>query len=160
MRTSAIYSRVHFSNKARSHHCSLEDAITMSSCCEAPKSSLSPSSKKESSSESAQKDSAVVSWIDSFVPVFSALLHSSCCWLPTLLDLTSIGSASAATVSNLRPIFLSITVLILLDSLRRQGFNRHNLIRILASGLVLVLPKVLGYYQKAVAIDAPKHSCH
>jgi hypothetical protein len=78
----------------------------------------------------------------------------------TLLDLTSIGSASAATVSNLRPIFLSITVLILLDSIRRQGLNRHNLIRMLASGLVLLLPKVLGYYQKAVEIDAPKHSCH
>jgi hypothetical protein len=78
----------------------------------------------------------------------------------TLLDLTSIGSASAATVSSLRPVFLTLTVLILIDSIRRQGLNRHNLLRILASAFVLVFPKVLGYYQQAVAVETPKHSCH
>ncbi|KAH8763939.1 hypothetical protein F5882DRAFT_19942 [Hyaloscypha sp. PMI_1271] len=132
----------------------------MSSCCEAPKSSQSPSSKGDTSSKSVQKGSGVTSWIGSFAPVFSALLHSSCCWLPTLLDLTSIGSASAATISSLRPVFLSITVLILLDSIRRQGLNRHNLLRIFASVLVLFIPKIQGYYQEAVAIETPKHTCH
>ncbi|KAH8795269.1 hypothetical protein BGZ57DRAFT_1012081 [Hyaloscypha finlandica] len=110
----------------------------MSSCCEAPKSSQSPSSKGDTSSKSVQKGSGVTSWLGSFAPVFSALLHCSCCWLPTLLDLTSIGSASAATISSLRPVLLSITVLILLDSIRRQGLNRHNLLRIFASVLVLL----------------------
>jgi hypothetical protein len=78
----------------------------------------------------------------------------------TLLDLTSIGSASAATISSLRPVFLSITVLILLDSIRRQGLNRHNLLRIFASVLVLFIPKIQGYYQEAVAIETPKYTCH
>ncbi|PMD36335.1 hypothetical protein L207DRAFT_637458 [Hyaloscypha variabilis F] len=130
----------------------------MSSCCEAPKSSQS--SKDNISSKSIDKNSGFTSWIDSSAPVLSALLHSSCCWLPTLLDLTSIGSASAATVSNLRPVFLSITVLILLDSIRRQGFNRHNLLRILISSLVLFIPRLQSYYQQATAVETPKHSCH
>jgi hypothetical protein len=78
----------------------------------------------------------------------------------TVLDLTSIGSASAATVSKLRPVFLTITVLILLDSIRRQGLNHRNLLRILASVLVLFIPKIQGYYQQAVAPETPKHSCH
>jgi hypothetical protein len=38
----------------------------------------------------------------------------------TLLDLTSIDSASAATISNLRPVFLTITVLVLLTILHPQ----------------------------------------
>ncbi|KIM95385.1 hypothetical protein OIDMADRAFT_34148 [Oidiodendron maius Zn] len=78
----------------------------------------------------------------------------------TLLDLNPIGSASAATVSNLRPTFVTITVLILLGSLRRQGLNRHNLLRIVASDLVLLFPKALSYYQEATAVETPKHSCH
>ena len=149
----------------------------MASCCEAPKPSQTQSRKGDISSSSDHKNSGLTAWVDSFAPVLSALLHSSCCWLPvrilllssswpnahvtqTLLDLTSIGSASAATVSNLRPVFLTITVLVLFDSIRRQGFNRHNLLRIVVSTLVLCIPRIQSYYQQAAPVDTPKHSCH
>lgn len=148
------------------------------------KASLPSLNKRHPPSDSIKRRSWFTSCLTFLSPVLSALLHSSCCWLPvgytsshtlilptltalmtinliqTLLDLTSIGSASAAAFSHLRPVFSAVTLLILLDSIRRQGLNRHNVLRILVSGLVLILPTALGYYQQPVTTDPSRESCH
>lgn len=136
-------------------------AQKMSSCCSAtPDSSTSSSANAQPPCELSQSQSFFKSYYSSLSPLFSALLHSSCCWLPTLLDLTSIGSASAASITRLRPVFLAITIVIILDSLRRQGLSRHNVIRIVLSALVLLLPQIHGSYQKITTVGPPKKSCH
>lgn len=156
----------------------------MPSCCESSKPSLSSLNNCHSPSDPLKRRARVTSYFSSLSPVLSALLHSSCCWLPvgytysrtlllptltsltiinfiqTLLDLTTLGSASAAAFNHLRPVFLAVTLLVLLDSIRRQGLNRHNLVRILLSGLVLIFPRAFDYYQQPVTTNLSKKSCH
>merc|ERR1711939_430628 len=132
----------------------------MPSCCESSKPSLSSLNNCHSPSDPLKRRARVTSYFSSLSPVLSALLHSSCCWLPTLLDLTTLGSASAAAFNHLRPVFLAVTLLVLLDSIRRQGLNRHNLVRILLSGLVLIFPRAFDYYQQTVTTNLSKKSCH
>merc|ERR1711939_76244 len=103
----------------------------MPSCCESSKPSLSSLNNCHSPSDPLKRRARVTSYFSSLSPVLSALLHSSCCWLP-----------------------------ILLDSIRRQGLNRHNLVRILLSGLVLIFPRAFDYYQQTVTTNLSKKSCH
>ncbi|KLJ06302.1 hypothetical protein EMPG_10286 [Blastomyces silverae] len=107
----------------------------MASCCD-------PNSERKASSDSktASNPSPTGSSLFSFVsPVASALLHSSCCWLPTLLDAFSIGSASASQFQSLRPFFFWVTLLILAESVRRNGLNRRTFYRIAISGFFLAI---------------------
>ncbi|ELR02988.1 hypothetical protein GMDG_05843 [Pseudogymnoascus destructans 20631-21] len=131
------------------------------SCCDQPKqSSSSPNKANAPSPDSPNNQESLSFRLPSISPVLSALLHSSCCWLPALLDLTSIGSASVASISHLKPIFSAITVWVLMDSFRRQGVTSRNLLRALVSVLILLLPMALAYFQPAAPAEAPKHSCH
>ncbi|OBT67353.1 hypothetical protein VE03_02995 [Pseudogymnoascus sp. 23342-1-I1] len=132
----------------------------MPSCCDQPKESSSPNKADASSKDPCNNQESLASRLLSLSPVLSALLHSSCCWLPAVLDLTSIGSASAASISHLKPFFSAITLLVLVDSIRRQGFTSRNLLRALVSGLLLLLPTALAYFQPAAPVEAPRHSCH
>ncbi|EEH37708.2 hypothetical protein PAAG_08126 [Paracoccidioides lutzii Pb01] len=82
-------------------------------------------------------------------PVVSALLHSSCCWLPTLLDFFSFGSASASQFQTLRPFFFWATLLILAESVRRNGLDRRAFFRITISGFFLALPQLSQFTKRA-----------
>lgn len=124
-------------------------------------------------------------------PVASALLHSSCCWLPvsypcfifsilldqpysfcidanttsfeiikTLLDFFSLGSASASQLQSLRPVFFWITLLILTESIRRNGLDRRTLYRIAISGFLLALPRLSNFAKQHKSPGTPHHSCH
>jgi hypothetical protein len=159
----------------------------MSSCCDPPKPSLSSPNKSNPPSQDSHNDQeSLASHLLSLSPVLSALLHSSCCWLPVgyfnasrfihhpiltrlvttnfvvqaVLDLTSIGSASASSISHLRPFFSAITFLVLMDSIGRHGFTNRNLLRSLVSVLILLFPTALAYFQPTAPVEAPRHSCH
>ncbi|QQK43119.1 cyclin domain protein [Penicillium digitatum] len=65
-----------------------------------------------------------------FLPEGSALLSSSCCWLPTVLDFLFAGSVATAGIEKLRNAFLAISVLTLLGGIWREGFSRRMVWRI------------------------------
>ncbi|BCS25327.1 uncharacterized protein APUU_50038A [Aspergillus puulaauensis] len=87
------------------------------------------------------------------LPEGSALLSSSCCWLPTLLDFIFAGSITAVGVQKLRFFFLAISVLTLSASIAREGFSRGNVRRAIICAGLLVWTQ---YSQRAQA----HHSCH
>jgi len=112
-------------------------------------------------------------------PVVTALLHGSCCWLPVrgkratvsslvansltskgLLDLLTVGSASVATVHRLRPFLLTITVVLLADSLRRRGPTYRNIVQVTLCGVLLLLPRLANSVGKMGTVTAPTRSCH
>ncbi|ODH27262.1 hypothetical protein ACO22_04259, partial [Paracoccidioides brasiliensis] len=66
----------------------------------------------------------------------------------TLLDFFSFGSASASQFQTLRPFFFWATLLILAESIRRNGLDRRAFFRITISGFFLALPQVSqgGYF--------------
>ncbi|EZF69063.1 hypothetical protein H105_08469 [Trichophyton soudanense CBS 452.61] len=98
------------------------------SCCE---NSPSPSSSetKQSTSPGQKEGSQPQGVLASLSPVFFALLHSSCCWLPILLDFLSIGTASVSIFERLRPAFLLFTLLTLGWSVYRNGFDKTQISR-------------------------------
>ncbi|OBT96539.1 hypothetical protein VE01_05288 [Pseudogymnoascus verrucosus] len=131
------------------------------SCCDKPKeASSSPDKADASSPDSANKQESLAFRIPTISPVLSALLHSSCCWLPTLLDLTSIGSASVASIGHLKPIFAAITVWVLMDSFRREGATNRNVLRALMSGFLLILPMILNLSHPGASAETSGKSCH
>ncbi|PLB54706.1 hypothetical protein P170DRAFT_460775 [Aspergillus steynii IBT 23096] len=71
------------------------------------------------------------------LPESFALLSCSCCWLPTILDLVFAGSVTAASLQNLRYVFLAISILSLAWGLRREGLSRSMICRIVISGGML-----------------------
>ncbi|KGO78033.1 hypothetical protein PITC_025610 [Penicillium italicum] len=71
-----------------------------------------------------------------FLPEGSALLSSSCCWLPTVLDFLFAGSVATAGIEKLRNTFLAISILTLVWGVWREGFSRRMVWRIaLCAGL-------------------------
>jgi hypothetical protein len=82
--------------------------------------------------------------------------------IPTqvLLDFFALGSASIAAVHWLRPLFLSITAVLLVDRIRRQGFAKSTLLQVILSGSALLLPALFTRLSKPEA-EALKHPpCH
>ncbi|OBT40189.1 hypothetical protein VE00_08836 [Pseudogymnoascus sp. WSF 3629] len=145
-------------------------------CCDKPEKAASSSLDKAgaTSPDSPNKEEKLAFRIPTISPVLSALLHSSCCWLPvgcfrphliahlltphqTLLDFTSIGSASVASIGHLKPIFAALTVWVLMDSFRREGATNRNVLRALASGFLLILPMILNLSNPGAAAE---ESCH
>merc|ERR1711977_703348 len=59
-----------------------------------------------------------------------ATLHLSCCWVPALVDVISVGTASTTYIPQSRNVFLILTILILAWSINRDGLSRRNVIRI------------------------------
>ncbi|KAK2734311.1 hypothetical protein FQN57_001716 [Myotisia sp. PD_48] len=116
-----------------------------SSCCEKTpeKTPEKPSDdsccKKPSDSRSLSR---LQSALGTLSPVLPALLHSSCCWLPALLDFLSIGSASAGFSARFRSVFLLVTLLILGWSVYRDGFTKRNIQRIALSFILLSWPQI------------------
>ncbi|PGH18801.1 hypothetical protein AJ79_00214 [Helicocarpus griseus UAMH5409] len=109
----------------------------MASCCDSDdKRKASSDSKPVPNPSGSSRLSSIIT------PVASALLHSSCCWLPALLDFFTIGSASASQFQSLRPFFFWATILILVESVRRNGFDRRAFFRIAISGFFLALPQL------------------
>ncbi|CAI7599418.1 unnamed protein product [Penicillium palitans] len=92
-----------------------------------------------------------------YLPEGSALLSSSCCWLPTVLDFLFAGSVATAGIEKLRNAFLAISILTLIWGVWREGLSRRMVWRIaICVGLsaweqVNQLGKVDGKGQ---------HSCH
>jgi hypothetical protein len=70
----------------------------------------------------------------------------------------TVGSASAAVLGRLKPVFLAITVLLLVDGIRRRGFTAQNLLRIVFSGAVLLMPRLLKLGKPQTLTET--HSCH
>jgi hypothetical protein len=116
----------------------------------------------------------------------SALLYSSCCWLPVfatqprpiltceltliqlLLDGLSLGSASATflqPLQHLKPALLALTVLLSVDTLRRRGLSCETLLRAALPVLVLLVPTALKAVRPAntntlLQHQEHHHSCH
>lgn len=78
----------------------------------------------------------------------------------TLLDFFSIGSASASQFQSLRPFFFWVTLLILAESIRRNGLDRRTFYRIAISGFFLALPRLSNFAKQAANPATPHHSCH
>lgn len=76
-----------------------------------------------------------------------------------LLELFTVGAASAATVHRLRPVLLLVTIILLADRLRRRGPTFRNLIQIALCGALLLLPGLLESVRKLRTL-APTRSCH
>ncbi|KAK2780896.1 hypothetical protein FQN52_001993 [Onygenales sp. PD_12] len=121
----------------------------MASCCDSKDAPKAASPAPSNTSRFAQ-----------ITPIASALLHSSCCWLPVLLDFFSIGSASASQIHYLRPFFFWATLLILVESVRRNGLDRRAFLRIAISGFLLALPQLEKFTKRATEVDASHKSCH
>ncbi|OAX84058.1 hypothetical protein ACJ72_01562 [Emergomyces africanus] len=128
----------------------------MASCCDQNKEHKASSNPKQENSKTAPD----VSRFSLISPIASALLHSSCCWLPALLDFFSIGSASASQFQSLRPVFFWVTLLILAESIRRNGFDRRTFYRVAISGLFLALPRLSSYAKQAANPGTPQRICH
>jgi hypothetical protein len=77
-----------------------------------------------------------------------------------LLDIFTIGSASAATMHRLKPLFLAITLLLLVDRFRRKGVTRDNLLHVALTCALLAVPRILDVVKKPHPVVAHTGSCH
>ncbi|KAJ5958720.1 uncharacterized protein N7479_005870 [Penicillium vulpinum] len=93
-----------------------------------------------------------------YLPEGSALLSSSCCWLPTVLDFLFAGSVATSGIEKLRNLFLAISILTLILGVRREGFSRRMLWRISICVGLLAWAQV----NRSGKVDSTgkKHSCH
>ncbi|OQE40220.1 hypothetical protein PENCOP_c006G00240 [Penicillium coprophilum] len=92
-----------------------------------------------------------------YLPEGSALLSSSCCWLPTVLDFLFAGSVATAGIEKLRNLFLAISILTLIWGVRREGLSRRMLWRISICVGLLAWEQVNRWRK----VDGKgKHSCH
>jgi len=158
--------------------CILPSTIAMPPCCKDSPSGESKSADPATSGPSALWRLALAE-NTLLAPVVTALLHGSCCWLPVrgkratvsslvansltskgLLDLLTVGSASVATVHRLRPFLLTITVVLLADSLRRRGPTYRNIVQVTLCGVLLLLPRLANSVGKMGTVTAPTRSCH
>ncbi|CAG8169078.1 unnamed protein product [Penicillium olsonii] len=92
-----------------------------------------------------------------FLPEGSALLSSSCCWLPTVLDFLFAGSVAAASVEKLRNAFLAISILTLVCGVRREGLSRRMAWRISICFGLLAWAQVNRWGKLG---SNGQHSCH
>ncbi|KAK9440230.1 hypothetical protein VB005_04851 [Metarhizium brunneum] len=130
----------------------------MSSCCDKT-SHNSSKPEPENAHESTSKR-----WPQlqnhSLAPFISALLHGSCCWLPALLDVLTVGSASVSAVHRLQPVFLAITLVLLGDRFRRRGLTRDNMLHLVFTCVLLGLPRVLEALKKPQPVAGHGGRCH
>jgi len=98
---------------------------------------------------------------------FPALLYSSCCWLPILLEGLTISSAAATFLGpfqQLKPILLAVTILLSVHTLRRQGLSRRAILQATLPVLVLLAPAALKAVRTANNAPLQHHghhrSCH
>ncbi|KAJ5512683.1 hypothetical protein N7463_002235 [Penicillium fimorum] len=124
--------------------------------CSSDKSSVKPSceSKQDHDASFLQRPFQLVV---KYLPEGSALLSSSCCWLPTVLDFLFAGSVASAGIENLRNVFLAISILALIWGVHREGFSRRMLWRIsICIGL-----SAWAQVNRWGKVDGKgKHSCH
>ncbi|KAJ5199234.1 hypothetical protein N7491_000209 [Penicillium cf. griseofulvum] len=92
-----------------------------------------------------------------YLPEGSALLSSSCCWLPTVLDFLFAGSVATTGIEKLRNVFLAISILTLIWGVRREGFSRRMLWRISICVGLLAWAQVNRWGNSE---GKGKHSCH
>ncbi|PLN83954.1 hypothetical protein BDW42DRAFT_163917 [Aspergillus taichungensis] len=96
--------------------------------------------------------------IATILPEGSAFLSSSCCWLPTVLDFVFSGSSvTAASMHQLRPVFLAISVVTLAWSVVREGLSRRNLGRAVVCVALLAWAQYRGQQEHQPVTG---HSCH
>ena len=86
-------------------------------------------------------------------------------WSPTVyltvppkivLDLVFAGSVTAASLQNLRFVFLAISLLALAWGIQREGLSRSMVCRIVVSGGMLAWAQYREQTEEAVG----HHSCH
>ncbi|KAF3391596.1 hypothetical protein F1880_007643 [Penicillium rolfsii] len=92
-----------------------------------------------------------------FLPEGSALLSSSCCWLPTALDFLFAGSVTAAGVEYLRNALLATSVVGLVWGVHREGLSRRMMWRI---AICFGLLAWAQYNRRAQVVRPESHSCH
>ncbi|KAJ5875478.1 uncharacterized protein N7473_012825 [Penicillium subrubescens] len=92
-----------------------------------------------------------------FLPEGSALLSSSCCWLPTVLDFLFAGSVTAAGVEYLRNALLATSIVGLVWGVRREGFSRRMVWRIVICFGLLAWAQ---YNRRTQVVRPGSHSCH
>ncbi|OJD28176.1 hypothetical protein ACJ73_00413 [Blastomyces percursus] len=126
----------------------------MASCCD-PNNERKGSSDSETASNPSPSGSSPFSFVS---PVASALLHSTCCWLPSLPDAFSIGSASASQFQSLQPFFFWVTLLILAEGIRRNGLDRRTFYRIAISGFFLAFPRLSNFAKRGAYNFRSKHT--
>ncbi|KAJ5224478.1 uncharacterized protein N7469_007981 [Penicillium citrinum] len=96
-----------------------------------------------------------------FLPEGSALLSSSCCWLPTILDFLFAGSV-AVNINLLRYLCLAISCLGIIWGLWREGLTRRMIWRSLICGALLAWAQVNhgGKVNGGKVTGTTQHSCH
>ncbi|KGO45650.1 hypothetical protein PEXP_062480 [Penicillium expansum] len=92
-----------------------------------------------------------------YLPEGSALLSSSCCWLPTVLDFLFAGSVATAGIEKLRNTFLAISILALIWGVWREGFSRRMVWRI---AICVGLSTWEQVNQWRMVDGKGHHSCH
>ncbi|KAJ5229931.1 hypothetical protein N7489_010639 [Penicillium chrysogenum] len=120
-----------------------------------------PSDKLSSKSNPDHDDGSVlqklVQLVVKYLPEGSALLSSSCCWLPTVLDFLFAGSVATAGIEKLRNAFLAISILTLVWGVWREGLSRRMLWRI----AICVGLSAWEQVNRAGKVDGEgHHSCH
>lgn len=73
----------------------------------------------------------------------------------------TIGSASVSAVHRLRPVFLVVTLVLIIDRFRRKGVTRDNLLHVAFTGALLLLPRFLEAVRQPKVVG--RHgggSCH
>ncbi|KAJ6132496.1 hypothetical protein N7471_007711 [Penicillium samsonianum] len=92
-----------------------------------------------------------------YLPEGSALLSSSCCWLPTVLDFLFAGSVATAGIEKLRNAFLAISILTLIWGVWREGLSRRMVWRI---AICVGLSAWEQVNQWGKVDSKGQHSCH
>ncbi|KAJ5796968.1 uncharacterized protein N7518_005508 [Penicillium psychrosexuale] len=92
-----------------------------------------------------------------YLPEGSALLSSSCCWLPAVLDFLFAGSVATAGVEKLRNTFLAISILTLIWGVWREGLSRRMVWQI---AICVGLSAWEQMNQWAKVDGKEHHSCH
>ncbi|KAF9250542.1 hypothetical protein DTO013E5_5436 [Penicillium roqueforti] len=92
-----------------------------------------------------------------YLPEGSALLSSSCCWLPAVLDFLFAGSVATAGVEKLRNAFLAVSILTLIWGVWREGLSRRMVWRI---AICVGLSAWEQMNQWAKVDGKGHHSCH
>lgn len=159
----------------------------MSSCCEKPSESTKSSCCGDKDNTNEQSALGLLKTILDLSPVFPALLHSSCCWLPVIiysfsfsgyfqrlfadveyyvhsqstLQFLSISSAFASNIERVRPVFLTVTLIILGWDLYTRGFTKSSFARLAITTLLLAWPHLSASTVAETSTHHPQHkSCH
>lgn len=81
--------------------------------------------------------------------------------MKALLDIFTIGSASVSAIHRLRPIFLAVTLVLIVDRFRRKGLTRDNMLHVALTCALLALPRVVDVFRKPQVVGhGHTGSCH